>query len=324
MALVSIIITYYNESNLLPRAVKSALSQDIRPDVEVIVVDDGSMVFATSILRELKVKNIKIIRQKNQGLGAARDVGVCHSKGKWVTFLDADDEIVPSKVSRQIKCIKNIKNQKAVIFTGSKILPSGRLKWVINGKQCIDITEDVFQGRMPSGASMLLERSLYFEVGGFDREVRRQSEMLIIAKLYAIGSKFFIVPEPLYYQTIHKNNNRRKTTYRIESLQMVIKKVKNIFMKQGLENCIHIFFQRRLIALLKMGIENRSFHYSYKLLKLFYSNNLLSREKYNLLHAYVAVNKATWGIINKISSIIYKLFKEKKILYLSDKDYHRN
>ena len=91
---VSIIIPTYNRANLLPRAINSVLNQTFK-DFELIIVDDGSTDNTRKVVKEFEEKDsrIKYIWQENFG-GPAKptNTGLKISKGKYIAFLDSDNE----------------------------------------------------------------------------------------------------------------------------------------------------------------------------------------------------------------------------------------
>jgi glycosyltransferase involved in cell wall biosynthesis len=98
--LVSVIIPTYNRGWIVKEAIDSVLEQDF-VDYELIVVDDGSADNTPDILHGL-VDDIKVIRQSNRGVSAARNRGIQASAGRWIAFLDSDDLWLPQKLSRQV------------------------------------------------------------------------------------------------------------------------------------------------------------------------------------------------------------------------------
>ena len=90
--MISIIIPLYNKEKTIQQAIESVLSQSFR-DIELIVVDDGSIDNSTSIVEDIDDNRLKLIKQKNAGPSAARNTGLRNARGEWTVFLDADDEL---------------------------------------------------------------------------------------------------------------------------------------------------------------------------------------------------------------------------------------
>lgn len=89
---VSVIIALFNAEKYLRQCLDSVLNQTLK-DIEVICVNDGSTDNSLKILQEYfqKDKRVLVVDQKNQGAGAARNNGMRHAKGEFLSFLDADD-----------------------------------------------------------------------------------------------------------------------------------------------------------------------------------------------------------------------------------------
>lgn len=102
---VTIIVTAYNRLEYIDQAIESALSQTYR-DREIIVVDDGSIPPLEVALMGYKGK-IDYVYQKNKGLAAARNTGIRHARGKYVSFLDDDDLYEQKKLEVQTAVLDN-------------------------------------------------------------------------------------------------------------------------------------------------------------------------------------------------------------------------
>jgi len=100
MTRVSVIIPAYNAAAFVREAVDSALAQT-HPDIEVIVVDDSSTDDTPQVLAEYGDR-IRVHRQPNGGVAAARNAGARLATGEWVAFLDADDVWAPEKTAAQL------------------------------------------------------------------------------------------------------------------------------------------------------------------------------------------------------------------------------
>src|SRR5262245_9487013 len=115
---VSVVIPTYNRAGFLKTAITSALAQTLQ-NFEIIVVDDASQDDTEKILRQFQDSRIRLIRHKtNQGVAAARNTGVVNSKGKFIAFLDDDDQWFPQKLEKQLRVLE--KNPTVgVVYTGS-------------------------------------------------------------------------------------------------------------------------------------------------------------------------------------------------------------
>ena len=91
---VSVVLTTFNRSEILPRAVNSVLSQG-QVDLELVVVNDGSSDGTKSYLAGIVDSRVVVVNRENGGLGAARNTGIARASGDWITFLDDDDMALP-------------------------------------------------------------------------------------------------------------------------------------------------------------------------------------------------------------------------------------
>ena len=89
---VSLIMPVYNAEKYLAESIESALGQSLK-EIELICIDDGSTDSSSEILEKYATRDprIKIIKQKNQGPGAARNAGIAQALGNYLCFLDSDD-----------------------------------------------------------------------------------------------------------------------------------------------------------------------------------------------------------------------------------------
>lgn len=106
--LVSIITPTYNSEKFISAAIQSVQNQTY-PNWELIIIDDCSTDKTVEIINEA-IKSDSRIRlhslTKNEGTGAARNLGVANSKGSYISFLDSDDLWAPNKLERQLDFMK--------------------------------------------------------------------------------------------------------------------------------------------------------------------------------------------------------------------------
>jgi glycosyltransferase involved in cell wall biosynthesis len=218
---VSVIIPSYNEGQNLILAVESVLAQQW-PNLEVIVVDDGSTLPAAAIL-EQHLPQINVIRQENQGRSTARNRGIQNSSGDYIAFLDADDIWYPGKLNIQIDALERNQNAgwsycrtRLVCpdhgrFSSSfwpEVYGSGRPgeSWIFS---------DLLVGRTAiSTSTVVIRRSLLNRVGGFDVTLRTGEDTNLWIRL-AYNSPIFYISEILATRMVDENFpfNHRHVAY---------------------------------------------------------------------------------------------------------------
>jgi glycosyltransferase involved in cell wall biosynthesis len=105
--LVSVVVPAYNAEATIGNAIRSVLSQSVS-DLEVIVVDDASSDGTLQQVEAVGDPRARIIQlERNSGPSAARNRGVKNARGRWVTFLDADDEWVSDRLERLLQATED-------------------------------------------------------------------------------------------------------------------------------------------------------------------------------------------------------------------------
>lgn len=172
--MVSVVIPTHNREVLLCRAIKSVCEQTYR-DLEIIVVSDGEFDKTTDMVEKLIESDERIRYYRypsSKGANYARNYGIEKSKGEFVAFLDDDDEWYPTKLEKQLKCIRD-NMDVGLVYTGVHILyvndgveysacPSneGDLRTEILLENCIGTTSTV-----------MVRKEILEQVGGFDEKL---------------------------------------------------------------------------------------------------------------------------------------------------------
>lgn len=164
---VSVVITCYNHAAYLPEAIDSALAQTY-DDVEVVVVDDGSTDSTPEIATDYR--NVRYVRQHNQGLSAARNAGLAASTGEYVIFLDADDRLLPNAAADGMACFEAQPDACCVFGSHRRVDRDGApLEVVRHGLEGAVSYETLLKGnRVGMHAAVMYRRSALLESGGFD------------------------------------------------------------------------------------------------------------------------------------------------------------
>lgn len=103
--LVSVVIPFFNEPELVIRSTRSVLEQT-HGKLEVILVNDGSTVDVSEVRRLADNEpRVRLIEQPNGGAAAARNKGLSYVRGDYIAFLDADDLFLPDKIEKQLRAM---------------------------------------------------------------------------------------------------------------------------------------------------------------------------------------------------------------------------
>lgn len=108
--LISIIIPVYNTSKYLTRCLESIIKQTYQ-NIEIICIDDGSTDNSFKIIKKYATKDprIKALSQANSGQSSARNKGIKKATGKYICFIDSDDEIAPTYIEQLLNSLDNNK-----------------------------------------------------------------------------------------------------------------------------------------------------------------------------------------------------------------------
>ncbi|MBD2491110.1 glycosyltransferase family A protein [Aulosira sp. FACHB-615] len=115
--LVSILIPCYNAERWLAQTLESALQQTWK-NIEVIIVDDGSIDASVTVAQKFVSHNVKVILQTNRGASAARNKALQEAQGEFIQYLDADDLLAPDKIEHQMQLL-NCDRNSDVIASGA-------------------------------------------------------------------------------------------------------------------------------------------------------------------------------------------------------------
>ncbi len=136
MPTVSIVVPVYNVEDYLEKCVRSILAQTER-DFELLLIDDGSPDGSGALCDTLAKEDerIRVVHQKNQGLGGARNTGIQAAQGEWLLFVDSDDWIDPDILEKSLNTAQR-GSADMVLFGFRSVDPEGRELGVFLDKPC--------------------------------------------------------------------------------------------------------------------------------------------------------------------------------------------
>lgn len=209
--LISVIIPAYNAERVLERCLDSIVNQTYK-DFEIVIVEDGSKDASLKICQEYKKRysdKISVVSQANAGPSAARNTGIANSRGKYLSFVDADDYIELDMLEQMINCAQEQQAEMVICGfyreTGKKSLqvsynhiPDG----LYAGTQCRTLAKNMIdasnQNALPpySPIRLVLKTCITEHSLGFDERLVRSEDYHFwvkvhqnINRLYMLGSK---------------------------------------------------------------------------------------------------------------------------------------
>lgn len=222
---VSVVIPTWNRREPVLRALDSVVAQTRAP-AEIVVVDDGSTDGTTEAISD-RFPHVLCRRQERRGVSAARNHGIAVASGDWIALLDSDDEWLPVKLERQVEALAAAPGHRIChsdeiwIRRGRRVNP--RLRHAKSGGR-------IFRRCLPlcviSPSSVLLERSLVLELGGFDESLPACEDYDLWLRICAREAVLF-VDEPLVIKHGGHDDQLSRTVpaldrYRIQALEKLL------------------------------------------------------------------------------------------------------
>lgn len=231
---VSIIITTFKGSDVIKRAVESAVNQTY-DNKEIIIVDDNGekteeQIKTKAIINKCFKDNVKYVAHKyNKNGSAARNTGINIATGDYIALLDDDDFFKPDKVLKQVQKLLDKGDEYGACYTGLRINYQ-------NGKKQIQIQKDegdlhlkVIQRSIHAPSSVLLfSKKVAESIGGFDESFRRHQDWEFLDRLSAV-TKLAVVPEPLVERIICKRNSAINADKYAENREYYLQKMSTYF-----------------------------------------------------------------------------------------------
>ncbi len=204
--LVSAIIPAFNAAETIGRALDSVAGQTY-PEIEAVVVDDGSTDDTGAIVREYYPEAV-YVRQENAGVGAARNAGADAARGEFLVLLDADDEWDPRYVEHLVELSEL--HPDAEILACNAAVSRGKHKFPFCRPPGPAVRElslyEMLRGVRPPGVAFMIRREVFLRVGGFDASILAAEDLDLMCRVVASGGKLIYSIEPLYHYRLAENS----------------------------------------------------------------------------------------------------------------------
>lgn len=223
MPKISVIIPAFNSALFVGRAIRSVLDQTF-PDLELIVVDDGSTDETAQIVRSYSDPRVIYIYQRNQGPNAARNNGIRRTRGELLAFLDSDDWWLPRKLEAQLDRLESIPEAGLVYCSAQKVDGCGRLLKLRSARIEGEVLNPLLINNDIAGpSSVIVRRRVFDQVGLFDESLWRAEDWEMWLRI-AAEFPVVAVKDPLVCVTYRPDSHGKDiAALRDDSLAMLQK-----------------------------------------------------------------------------------------------------
>ncbi len=280
---ISIIIPVYNSEKYLRTCLDSVINQTLK-DIEIILVDDGSVDKSSEIYNEYlnKDERITIIKQTNQKQGAARNRGIEIAKGKYIGFVDADDYVDLNFFEKLYETAERYESDMAIASLVKVCSGKKRYKWKFESEKLLISDYDKFilahQIKNAAPYNKIYKRS-FIEKNQirFKENVFYEDGPFTVQAVY-YANKIITVPEVFYYylknpsSTVNSKQTEKHINDALNAKAEILRFVKSHNFKLS-QNAFH--YTKKIYKILDLPIlsvkENiiRETFYLFKIIPIF-------------------------------------------------------
>lgn len=231
--LLTVITAAYNAAQTVGDTIKSALA--LGPEVEIIVVDDGSTDSTADIVSSFG-QAVRLIRQSNHGKSASRNTALEQAKGSYVLFLDADDMVL-SNLLEEFQKARAV-SPDADVFYGHyhKADQFGNVKSLQKVEELGEnpLRTILIQNRFGILAT-ICKASVVRSAGGFDLSLRSSEDWDLWIRLASCNAKFKRIDQPIAVYRVMPGSNSKDFSRMWQALSMIQRKHRGVIgsMKDG-------------------------------------------------------------------------------------------
>ncbi len=247
--LISIITPTYNTTPLIYNTYCSLLDQ-VRGVFEWIIIDDGSEKNAHELIHEIIDDNKLSVRfiknEQNKGAAYCRNLGAKNAYGSYLMFLDDDDAVSENYIKNFLEKLSSIEKegyeeQNNIIYCNTKIFEQnkdaveyfdGFITTKFHGDfKGQDVLGSFIKSSFFNHTGLLLPKSIFLSVGGYDEELVTDEDGDLIFKLLIENNNFFFLQDTFYYYRRHQHRPRLSENESIEKIESRLDAVEKLIIR---------------------------------------------------------------------------------------------
>lgn len=220
---ISVILPVYNVEKYLRQCLDTIIGQTLK-EIEILCVDDGSTDNSAKILEEYAQKDqrVKVFTQKNAGAGAARNLGLRHASGKYLSFLDSDDFFEPDMLEEAYEQAERYEAEMVVFRSNQYLTEKDEYKetpWTLRKQELPpyapfgrrQMTDNIFKVFVGWAWDKLFLKSFIDEKNITFQEQRTSNDLFFVFSAVATARKIAIVDKVLAHQRRDAKDSLSKT-----------------------------------------------------------------------------------------------------------------
>jgi glycosyltransferase involved in cell wall biosynthesis len=246
--LISIVIANYNYGRFLEEAIKSVVDQKGFESCELIIVDGGSTDNSVEVIKKYEDKIFWWVSEKDKGQSDAFNKGFSHASGEYLTWLNADDLLIPGSLSKLVTYLKE--NSDIEWVSGSTIYVDASCNVVTTGLKMFNLVAQIIHA--PAWAritapSTIFSQDLLRRAGGVDESLHYVMDTELWIRFYKLGARLEYINSYLWAFRLHEQSKTSSsviTGARSDRFLIERKRIRDQHGIARLDDIIAVFLKR--------------------------------------------------------------------------------
>ena len=202
MVTVSVVIPTYNRADVISRAIDSILNQTYK-DFEIIVVDDGSTDYTEDVIDSYSDNRLQYIKfDGNNGANAARNEGIKQADGKYISFLDSDDEFTNKHLEKVISTLSKSDSKIKGVYVSQVTIEHGEEQFSSSASEILSDPIQVIENYPANGfSSFTFDKKVFKKVGSLDEGLKAFQDREFLIRYLSMYNLLPISDELVLYHT---------------------------------------------------------------------------------------------------------------------------